>query len=92
MIENYNKIIQYKNIEYTILYYLNNESKIPLQHEEIIDEIKKNFIKNKENIMNTSSELSQKTPETINIQLFDMKNCLNYEKLHNRLLNLINKN
>ena len=89
----YNKIIQYKNLEFTILHYLNNIDKIPIQNSDIIEAIIKNYEQTKEKILNSALELKNNNcEETLYIQMYDMKYNVNYDNLYNKLKTFINKN
>ena len=89
----YNKMIHFKSLEFTILHYMKNNDKIPIQHPEIIGAMKDSFQKNKKNILESAQDLkSSLKTETIYTQLYDMKMTLNYEDLYNRLETFINKN
>tara|TARA_Y100000389_G_scaffold64953_1_gene60991 strand:+ start:8347 stop:9042 length:696 start_codon:yes stop_codon:yes gene_type:complete len=90
---NYNKIINFKNIEFTILYYLNNPNKIPIQNTELIERIFENYQKTKGEILESSKKLKNQTPqETLYIQMYDMKFNLNYNLLYDKIKVFINKN
>lgn len=90
---NYNKMIHFKNIEFTILYYLNNPKKIPIQHSELIERIFENYQKTKDEILESSKKLKNQTPqETLYIQMYDMKFNLNYNLLYDKIKVFINKN
>lgn len=89
----YNKIIRFKSLEFTVLHYLENVDKIPINNPDIIDAIKSYYKKNKDNILKIVLELKNSLEtESVHIQMYDMKMTLNYEGLYNRLLTFINKN
>lgn len=89
---NYNKMINFKNIEFTILYYLNNVSKIPIQNSELIEKIFENFEKSKREILESAEKLkNQTTQETLYMQIYDMKFNLNYKLLYDKFKVFINK-
>lgn len=89
----YNKMVHFKTLEFTILHYMKNNDKIPIQHPEIINKMKEIYEKNKTNILKSALELkiNFKT-ELLYTQMYDMKMNLNYEDLYNRLNSFINKN
>ena len=89
----YNKMVHFKTLEFTILHYMENNDKIPIQDPEIIDVMKQHCNKNKNNILKSALELkkSLKT-EVLCSQIYDMKMSLNYEDLYNRLNVFLNKN
>ncbi len=88
----YNKMIHFKTLEFTILHYLKNNDKIPIQNPEIIDAIKQYYNKNKKDILKSALSLKESLKtEILSIQMYDMKMNLNYEELYNRLETFINK-
>lgn len=89
----YNKMVHFKTLEFTILHYMKNNDKIPIQDPEIINKMKEIYEKNKTNILKSALELkiNFKT-ELLYTQMYDMKMNLNYEDLYNRLNSFINKN
>ena len=89
----YNKMIQFKTLEFTILHYMENNDKIPIQDPNIIDKMKEFYEKNKKDILNSALELkTNPKQEVLYIQMYDMKMNLNYEDLYNKLNAFINKN
>jgi ubiquitin-conjugating enzyme E2 Z len=89
----YNKMVHFKTLEFTILYYMKNIDKIPIQDPEIIGKMKEFYEINKTDILKSALELkiNLKT-EMLYTQMYDMKMTLNYEDLYNRLNTFINKN
>lgn len=89
----YNKMIHFKTLEFTILHYMKNNDKIPIQEPEMIDKMKEFYEKNKTDILKSALVLKTtlKT-EVLYTQMYDMKMTLNYEDLYNRLNIFINKN
>ena len=82
----YNKMIHFKSLEFTILHYMKNIEKIPIQDPTIIEEMKVHYHKNKEEIYKSALALKGSLKsETLETQMYDMKIKLNYEDLCNRL-------
>ena len=83
MIQNYYKIIEYKNIEFTILYYINHPECIPCTNEELKHIILKKYNENKEKINTIICENAKKyKKETYDITIYKMTNCIiHYKKL-----------
>ena len=70
--ESYCRIISYKNIEHTILYYIENKSNFFCLL--FSEEIKKNFIKNKEELLKIiKKNKSEKKISTINTYIYNLK-------------------
>ena len=89
----YNKMVHFKTLEFTILHYMKNNDKIPIQDPEIIDKMKDFYEKNKTDILKSALELKTNLKtELLYTQMYDMKMTLNYEDLYNRLNAFINKN
>lgn len=89
----YNKMVHFKSLEFTVLYYMKNNDKIPIQEPSIVDAMKKYFQQNKKHILESALELkSSFKTETLYTQLYDMKMSLNYDDLYDRLEIFINKN
>ena len=89
----YNRMIRFKTLEFTILYYLENNSKIPIQNPTIIEQMKTFYEENQEDILRSVMELKKSSkPESLCTQMYDMKMNLNYDDLHKRLKTFINKN
>lgn len=89
----YNEIINYKNIEFTIIDYLLHPDKIPINNEEIKDIMKKKFIENKEKILEHILK-NKNFKKNVNLtNIYDLKCYINYEMLLNKYnklkLNLI---
>jgi len=92
-ISKYNKMIRYKSLEFTILYYLNNIEKIPIQNVEIVDAILSYYKMNKQNILKSALGVRDANKqENLYLQMYDMKMSLNYDNLYNRIETFINKN
>lgn len=90
-IAQYNKIIEFKNYEFTILYYISNIDKIPVQDTELLKAIQENFDKNKNDIFESISTLKDKEEnEKINLHLYDMCVYLNYNELYKEACKVIN--
>lgn len=89
----YNKMVHFKSLEFTILYYMQNADKIPIQEPTIIEAMKTHYQQNKTNILNSALELKTSLKqETLYIQIYDMKMNLNYDDLYDRFKTFINKN
>lgn len=89
----YNKIIEFKNYEFTILYYISNIEKIPVQNPELIAKINEHFNKSKNEILLEISKLKDKEENAkINLNIYDMYATINYNELYNRACKIINKN
>jgi ubiquitin-conjugating enzyme E2 Z len=82
----YNKMVHFKSLEFTILHYMKNIEKIPIQDPTIIEEMKVRYHTNKEEIYKSALALKGSLKsETLETQMYDMKIKLNYEDLCNRL-------
>ena len=83
MIQNYNKIIEYKNIEFTILYYIKNPDCIPCQNEELKEIIHKKYNENKDKIMDIINiNVKKYKKEICSITLYNMTNyVIHYKKI-----------
>lgn len=89
----YNKIIEFKNYEFTILYYISNIDKIPVQNPELVAKITEHFDKSKNEILLEISKLKDKEENAkINLSIYDMHAAINYNELYNRACKIINKN
>lgn len=89
----YNKMIHFKSLEFTILYYMRHIDKIPIQDPDIIEAIQTHYEKHKTNILKSALELKlSHKQETLYVQMYDMKMNLNYDDLYNKLNSFINKN
>jgi len=89
----YNKMVHFKSLEFTILYYMKNNDKIPIQEQNIIDAIKEQYNKNKHEILkSTLAFTSGLETETLHTQMYDMKMILNYKNLYDKMKTFINKN
>ena len=89
----YNKMIRFKTLEFTILHYLENNSKIPIQIPTIIEKMNEYYEENKKDILKNALELKKSSkPESLYTQMYDMKMHLNYDDLYKRLKTFINKN
>lgn len=89
----YNRIIHFKTLEFTILYYLENIEKIPIQNPIIIEKIIDYYQKNKKEILKNCLEFKNNNKnEIIHAQTYDMNINLNYDDLYNKLELFINKN
>ena len=83
MIHNYNKIIEYKNIEFTILYYIKNPECIPCQNEELKEIIYKKYNENKDKIMDIIHiNVKKYKKEICWFSLYNMTNyVIHYKKI-----------
>jgi ubiquitin-conjugating enzyme E2 Z len=89
----YNKMVHFKSLEFTILYYMKNIDKIPIQDPTIIEAMKSHYDENKTNILKSALELKLSLKqETLYIQMYDMKMNLNYDDLYEKIKTFINKN
>lgn len=89
----YNKMIRFKSLEFTILYYLENVEKIPIQNPIIIEKMKDFYHENKVDILKSALELKKSSkPETLYTQMYDMKMTVNYNDLYDKIKRFINKN
>jgi|TARA_B110000114_G_scaffold57080_1_gene60609 ubiquitin-conjugating enzyme E2 Z len=87
----YNKIIEYKNYEFTILHYISNIENIPVQNPELILAIQENFMKSKQKILEQISRLKdEESDATIGLRIYDMRVVLNYSDLYTRACKIIN--
>lgn len=85
----YNKIIQFKNLEFTIIHYLNNLEQIPFQDDEIIDTMIKHFEENKDDIKTYIEKLNQvETFSKVCVDIYEMRVNLDYRLLYNRFMKL----
>lgn len=88
-VHTYNEIIYYKNFEHTILYYLNDVSKIPLKNNEIINIMIEQFLKNKDNIISLIEEKNNiNSSNYLVLNIYNLKVTLNYNNLLNQIKNL----
>uniref|UniRef100_A0AB39JC19 Ubiquitin-conjugating enzyme E2 Z n=1 Tax=Florenciella sp. virus SA2 TaxID=3240092 RepID=A0AB39JC19_9VIRU len=90
----YNQIIEYKNIEVTILNYIKDIENIPVKNNELTKIIIEKFQENKDKIMDNIINFMNKYSKSVYVELYiyDLKCMLYYNILHKTLLTIINKN
>lgn len=89
----YNKIVEYKNLEFTILHFVTNIDNIPIEDDNLKNEIIKNFNKSKNEIMKIITILKDnESTIKIDLQIYDMRARLNYNELYSKACKVINKN
>lgn len=87
----YNQIIEYKNIEFAIMYYIKNPERIPTTCPEIVKEVFNNYRKTKADIMKIVTEWKgRKQGVKVNSQIYDMKFVLDYSTLYDEVKQMIN--
>lgn len=87
IITKYNKIIEYKNIQHTIVHYISNTENIPFQIEEMIYEMKNNFLVIKDEISNIiyKKKGSSYNRTTIQIPIYSQKVYIDYNDLEKKI-------
>lgn len=87
-IQKYNDIICYKNIQHTIVNYIENTKNIPVQNEEMIEIIIKNFYKNLDYFIEKTTELCKKNinHSIITLNIYNQNVKIEYEKILQFLL------
>jgi ubiquitin-conjugating enzyme E2 Z len=88
----YNDIIEYKNLQLAILYYISEHKNVPIQNDDLINKIDELFEKNKSKILNIVSKLSTKSNKNIHLHIYDMCEHLNYQDLNREYMKLIERN
>ena len=86
----YHQIIQFKNIQHSILRYIISEH-VPENFEIFFPIISEYFNKNKGNIIESCDKLlSKKIDRTYHVSIYNMTTIVNYKNLHNTLMKIAN--
>ena len=80
-VKNYNEIIYFKNIEFTIIQYLLFPNTIPVENEEIKDIMKKKYLENKDKILEYILKNINLKKNINLLNIYDLKSYINYKFL-----------